>query len=361
MMYRLAFRQRFVPEARRSMAVVGPAVHISGDLDGHAARSTLRRLVAGLFDAWDDGDTETAASLFAFDTRPADPSGSTWTGAPNSVATALAAYRQWEPWSIHWLSNEQITVTDPEKCSGTWLWSSASNIDGGRTPVWSGGDLTVQAARSADGWRIEELTKTDRYRTPYQEGWLAVPIVEAPAYGALGGTSVGTGSTTGPPAGVVGTTMTLEDLSAEVELRTFMGEFIDDLEQGRSPSTMASRWTTDGSLTLVRGGERSVARRHHEIAILLDQEWSGLRSVMRMLFSESIAVHGLRAECRWRDLWVAVRDGAAVWLSHRYVVHAVRTANGWRFEHMEQRRELDCLYAGGWSPNDGANENGARS
>jgi hypothetical protein len=80
---------------------------------------------------------------------------------------------------------------------------------------------------------------------------------------------------------------------------------------------------------------------------------------MRMLFSASIDVRGPQAECRWRDLCVAVHDGAAVWASHRYVVHVVRMSNGWKFEHMEQRTALDCTYADGWPPTDNANEKGA--
>ena len=331
------------------MAVIGPTtspgVQGTGDIAGHVARSSLRRLVAGLFDAWDDGDCAGVGSMFARAGRWTDSSGTT-VGPPGAVAAAVAAWRAWEPWSIHWLSNEQITTDDTEKCLGSWLWSAASTIDGGRTPAWSGGDLTVVAAWSDGRWAIEELTMTDRYRTPYDKGWLAESMTPAPAPGtpvANGGPFDG-----GPREMPVAPPTTLEDLSSEVELRTLMGEFIDDLEEARGARAVASRWTSDGLLALTGMRRAETAAGTDQITALIDREHGDVQAVMRVLFSESISAIGGRGRCCWRDLWTGVRDGTAVWMSHRYVVDAVRVAGDWRFERMEQRRVLDCPYAEGW-------------
>ena len=68
---------------------------------------------------------------------------------------------------------------------------------------------------------------------------------------------------------------------------------------------------------------------------------------MRVLFSESISAIGGRGRCCWRDLWTGVRDGTAVWMSHRYVVDAVRVAGDWRFERMETAKGARLPVRGG--------------
>ncbi len=78
-------------------------LEVPNDLTGHGSRSAARRLVAGLFDAWDDGDEASFVGYFADDGSWRDPSGSEVSGP--QLATRLAQWRAWEPWSIHWLSN----------------------------------------------------------------------------------------------------------------------------------------------------------------------------------------------------------------------------------------------------------------
>jgi uncharacterized protein (TIGR02246 family) len=301
-------------------------------------------MVAALFDAWDDGDAAGVAALFSSNGRWTDPSGTTLAGPPSVMAAAYTAWRNWEPWSIHWLSNEQIVVTEPGRCRGSWLWSAASNIEGGQMAAWSGGDLSVDAVRREGRWLIESVAATARYRSGYDKGWLAEPLVPAPTL------NVPTGDGTprsGEPPDTGTASASLDELSSEVELRLLMGQFIEDLEAGRPASTVVSHWVPDGILTLGDGSGGS-AKGVDAIAELIGREQAELSATMRMLFSESIEVSGSLASCRWRDLWTGVRDGRAVWVSHRYVVDAVRGSEGWRFMRMDRRRLLDCTYNEGW-------------
>ncbi len=323
--------------------LVDPGVEVAEVIGSHAARSCVRRLVAALFDAWDDGDVAGVASLFAATGRWTDPSG-TVVGPPSAMAAAYTAWRNWEPWSIHWLSNEQMVVTEPGRCSGSWLWSAASNIEGGRMAAWSGGDLSVDAVRNRGRWLIESVAITARYRSGYERGWLAEPLFPAPTLDVPTGRGA---SVAGEPPDAATAHASLEDLSSEVELRVLMGEFIEDLEVGRPAPTVASHWAPDGILTF-EDGLSGTAKGVDEIAGLIGRERAELSALMRMLFSESIEVTGSLASCRWRDLWTGVRNGRAVWVSHRYVVDAVRSSEGWRFMRMDRRRLLDCTYDEGW-------------
>jgi len=327
-------------------SLLSPGTQVSEGVDGHTARSGVRRLVAALFDAWDDGDARGLTALFAPAGRWTDPSGSTVTGSPTAIGLAYGAWRRWEPWCIHWLSNEQITAVGPGRCRGSWLWSAASTIERGETAAWSGGDLLVDAVWCEGGWRIESISVTDRYRSPYDRGWLAEPMVPVPFLHGHAREEVWAPvepSDAGPAEA------TLEDLLSEVELRSLMGEFVNDLEEDRPPSEVSSHWAADGILVLEdRSG--GTAQGVEAIAALIGRERAELTAFMRMLFSESIQVAGRRASCRWRDLWTGLRNGRAVWISHRYDVGAVRGPDGWRFERMERRRVLDCAYDEGWLP-----------
>jgi hypothetical protein len=322
-----------------------PGIQVPHDIEGHVARSAVRRLVAALFDAWDDGDASRVAAWFAPAARWADPSGFVATGRPTTMSAAFAAWRDWEPWSVHWLSNEQITVSESGRCHGSWLWSAASIIDHGQRAAWSGGDLSVEAIRCQQGWRMESFSMTDRYRSGYEEGWLVeprvrVPRLEPPREG-------GQPRATDTPLFDSPTPEVLENLASEVELRSLMGALIADLEEERPPSALSAYWTSDGELAFLQEANET-AQGTDEIAALIGRDQSQNSAFMRMLFSESIEATGASATCQWRDLWTGVRDGIAVWLGHRYVIDAVRGPTGWRFQRVERRRQLDCTYAEGW-------------
>jgi hypothetical protein len=340
------------------MAVPGPSASAGIErpqpVPSHLARSVARSLAARLFDAWDSGDAAAFANLFTSDGRWTDPTGE----SASDLIDRFGRWRSFEPWSVHWLSNEEVTV-DGGELRGTWLWSSASNIDHGATPAWSGGDLTMAARHSTAGWRISELTMTDRYRTPYQAGWLAVPGVSLELGSprpSSGRRPIGRPDDRGRPPPDIPNGRAIDMLGAEVDVRALVWGFIDDLESRVGGATSAERWVGQGSLELASGTGSVLALGATEVAKALDDETEHPDAVMRVLFSVDVDVDRTddRARCRWRDLWTAYRGGEGVWLAHNYEVGAVRLGGAWKFDTMVRRRVLDCPYATGWAVGRGA-------
>jgi SnoaL-like domain len=334
------------------MAVPGPSptagIEQTEPIAAHRARTAARLLAASFIESWDRGDASAFAALFTPDGRWTDPTGQ----RHSDLATRFDQWRAWEPWSVHWLSNEEVVVVTETETRGTWLWSAASSIDHGATPAWSGGDVTMVTQHSAEGWKIAELSMTDRYRTPYQTGWLSEPnaAVElgdgpSPTVSVTGHQQGGTPSVDASDDGGI------ESLGAEVALRALMWGFIDDLETEAGGVATAHRWTERGTLELVGlDGASMLAVGATEVAKALDDEGEHPRAVMRVLFSGAVDVDGDRAGCRWRDLWTAFRDTEAVWLAHNYEIKAVRDHDTWRFDSMVRTRVLDCPYESGWLP-----------
>jgi hypothetical protein len=318
----------------------------------HVQRSAVRRLIASLFDAWDDGDGAGFAAHFAPQGRWRDLAGVT---TPHTgLSTRFVQWRAWEPWSLHWLSNEQI-VSDDHHVEGRWLWSSASTVSHGTQPAWSGGDLVLEAVRQKGGWLIKDLVMTHRYCTPYAEGWLTTPMMQLDVPGAApvveAGEPPGTpeACSSGPATATDGRGIDLDGLGAERDLRSLMWSFIDDQEEGRDPEAIARHFSVDGSLERVGPGLlRSADVGRDAIAGSFQEERRRESAVTRILCSESIAVEGPRASCRWRDLWTATRKGEARWVSHRYAIDAVVEDGTWRISRMVRDRVLDCSHNDGW-------------
>lgn len=349
-----------------SIEATGAGTHVADPLSTHEARTAARRLIAGLFDAWDTGDTEAVVAHFAPDAVWSDPAGGRSIGH-EALAGHFARWRGWEPFSVHWVSNEEVLATD-DGLRGTWLWSAASNIDHGATAAWSGGDLAVLLGLTEEGWRIAELVVTDRYRTPYRAGWLdhllVQPSVE-PDGGARGaeGPVPGSGRLGVPLAGidlaplpgaVTGTTADrTAALEAETEVRWLIGEYSDAIEQGAPGAgelmtgELMRWWAEDGTyssdvVTVPAVGEGALVAAH---AAEADRASAWIRALMSL----SIQVDGDGAACRWRDIWTAEVDGQARWLAHAYEARAVRAAHGWRLSALRRRALLDCSYQEGWT------------
>jgi hypothetical protein len=332
--------------------VTAIGTEVPSTLGLHAQRSAVRRLITSLFDVWDDGDGVGFAAHFTPYGCWQDPAGVT---TPHTGLSArFVQWRSWEPWSLHWLSNEQIASND-HHVEGRWLWSGASTVSHGTQPAWSGGDLVLEAVPHDGRWLIRELVMTYRYCTPRAAGWLTTPMMQLSVPGAspVAGPEGPTGTTEVGGSGTATTTndrsADLEALGAERDLRSLMWSFIDDQEEGRDPEAIAAHFSVDGSLERVGPGvlpSRDVGR--NAIAGSFRAERRRESAVTRILCSESIAVEGPRASCRWRDLWTAVREGEARWVSHRYAIDAVVEDGVWRISRMVRCRTLDCSYDEGW-------------
>ncbi|MCU1453684.1 MAG: SnoaL-like domain [Acidimicrobiales bacterium] len=323
-------------------------------LEVHEARSAVRRLAAGVFDAWDGGD---GAALAAAGTANAR-----WSGPADAPAEALvdgyACVRRDEPWSRHWIGNETVRI-DGDTARGTWLWHAASLIHGGATSAWSGGDLTLDAMATPAGWRITELALSDRYRTPVDVGWLEQLHASPAPFPSTGAVSaevpvssaeLGLAPPPPPPAATSGTDEErLDALGAEVEIRSLMGEHIDGTEHAAPAAELVERWTPDGSYRVEDAAARDAAIGRHEIAALLDDQAAAEPSWIRTLTNEWILVAGARATARWRDLATVEVDGTARWRAHQYLVELVREDGRWRFDRVVRRRLLDAAYGTPWN------------
>jgi ketosteroid isomerase-like protein len=330
------------------------------DLAAHEARSAARRLVAGLFDAWDAGDVEALVAHFTLDAMWTDPAGERSLGTAELAAHYLR-WREWEPFSVHWLGNEQVLAepADPGRMTGSWLWSAASNVDRGATAAWSGGDLKVSFRSTDAGWRIESLLMVDRYRTPYHVGWLDQLLVQpGPATATAdtpAGRAVGTAVAHLPPAvppGPPGGTDSArrERLAAETRVRWTIGEYADAVELlGEDASTLAAYWTEDAACSLFDVADASgcpAVLAAHLADAARASAW--IRALMSL--SIDVAPDGDRASAQWRDIWTAEVGGEARWLAHAYRAELVAGAEGWQLSSLQRRPLLDCSYEEGWNP-----------
>jgi uncharacterized protein (TIGR02246 family) len=336
-----------------------PGVEAPANVAAHGARSSIRRLVAGLFDAWDAGDAAAFAAGFAGDGVWEPEAAAPATGA-SPIAARFVECRKHEPWTLHWLSNESVLV-DGDGAGATWLWSAASTLDAGTTSAWSGGDLAVTAVETPAGWRVARLARTARYRTPVDVGWLAAPIV--PLFGASGAApptsahppSLGL-ETVAPPGPFAGNDAELlADLVAESALRRLMADHVHGTETDATGRVLAERWTPGGAYRLITpptddGASvlTSVSGRA-DIAAVLDQQRVTEKAWIRALSSEWIAVHGDRATGRWRDLCTADVNGQARWWAHHWCVTAEQHEGIWAFAEVTRRRLLDVGYGARWT------------
>jgi hypothetical protein len=304
-------------------------------------------------DAWDAGDTGAFVDHFSPGGSWTDPQGRRSSGR-DELAAHFTGWRSWEPWSLHWVSNESA----PAFTSGTWLWSAASSVDAGSTAAWSGGDLSVTTTVTPAGPRIGELVMTDRYRTPYRDGWLLTPHLE-PAHGSVPSPASAANVTLPSwlPAGEAtlrpaGTDDRLAALTGEIEVRRLMGDFVHAVDTGLPAAEVARCWADDGRYECIQGDRRLVGEGPEGVCALVETERTETSTHIQALASESIVVEGDRAKGRWRDLWVAETAGEARWISHQYLVEARRHDGVWRLGTVARLRLLDCPYRGGWLSGD---------
>ena len=329
-------------------------------VEAHAARSAVRRLVAGLFDCWDEDDAAGFGKHFL-------PDG-VWHVMPEwdmgdsvGVVERFTTWRTWEPWSCHWVTNEHIT-SDGATAHGDWLWLAASSIHSGRVAAWSGGDLAIDAVPTPGGWKIRSAQLTARFRSPYGEGWLRaplVPIVDDLALPPLAGAELPR-----PPQPsdrgsdrVIPVVAAAQSMMDERAVRNLMADHLHDVDNRVVGYKIAARWVDDGAyLRCGPGMAKHEVRGRHAIGEAFDLQGRSVSAVARFLTSESIIIQEDSATCRWRDLWTAVSGReSARWMGHRYFVVATRDGDTWKFRQVDQETILDCPYEDGWLRHDVGN------
>ena len=334
-----------------------PGVEIKTDLATHVSRASIRRLVVGLFDAWDAGDVHGFAERFADDGRwlPEDAPAAVGRGA---IASAWVERRRLEPWSLHWLSNESLWV-DGDVAEGTWLWSAASCIDHGTTSAWSGGDLVVRAVATPEGWRLGHLARVPRYRTPVPAGWLTAPLVPLSSPAGSSQPTLRPPSLALPVPAPPGPDArgneaeVLADLGVEVAVRRLMGDHVHATETETGAAHLAERWAPSGTYQVVEAAgdgppAQRIATGRAGVATLLAEQLSVEKAWIRTLCSEQLVVDGRRAFGTWRDLWTAEVDGRACWRAHRWSAVVEPFEGRWAFTELIRERLFELAYGAGW-------------
>lgn len=307
---------------------------------GHEARSGLRRLASGLAHAWDAGDRDRWAAHLAPEAT--------------GLLDAWDAARPAEPWSLHWLTNE-VLAPGGDEAEGRWLWLAASLVDGGTRAAWSAGDLALRARRTALGWRVVELTSTDRFRTPYDEGWLASPWVPRgaataepvplpPAPAAAGWVDAEVLAADGSDA------QRLAALAEEAPVRALLARHLRQRDEGLDGGALAGAWAPEGTYRVAGPDGAALHRGRADVADALDSEAALVSCRGRFLADQALLVDGDRARSWATDLWVAVAGGTSTWRAHRYVLDAVRTEGTWRIAALARTTVLDAPHATGWAP-----------
>jgi len=318
-------------------------------LERHEARSDLRVLAGSFAQAWDHGDAERVVAHFA-------PHAS-WSHLESprvrGVEALLDTYdhaRAAEPWSLHWLTNEDVEVRE-DGAEGSWQWLALSAIEHGAQLAWSSGDLRMRATPARGGWRIADLEVTTRLRAPVDVGWLhteLVPVVSGPPSAAVPDASgrpvpvCTIDLSTCAPARTGSPERRAAALAAEVEVRRLLPSHLRARDAGGAG---LGTWGDDAVLVTAGPTGHDTARGRREIGERLDAELAGVQVLGRFLADQAIVVHGDGARSHATDLWVAVVDGEARWLAHRYVLDAARQGRQWTVQRLTRTRVLDEPYA----------------
>ena len=147
-------------------------------LDVLESEAAIRRLMAAYLDARDfaTGSGAHIASLFTDD--------GIWEGA-GQLAEVLGSHQGREaierrfssplPFSVHFLSNESITV-DGDTAAGTWRYLQSSVYKG--QAVWIAGRYLNDFVRVHGQWKFQHVRIEALFVTPYEDGWMKTPFLD---------------------------------------------------------------------------------------------------------------------------------------------------------------------------------------
>ena len=123
----------------------------------------------------DDGmDADGVASLFAED--------GVWQGlvgkaqGRGEIRKAYAGSAQVLPFAIHHVMNPIIEVSG-DKAKGTWYLFEPCTFAEGNRAVWGAARYDEEYVRVDGEWKIQSLTLTPRFFTPFNEGWAKIRMI----------------------------------------------------------------------------------------------------------------------------------------------------------------------------------------
>ena len=151
-------------------------------LEGRLADYDAAAEVSKLMNAYANGcdthkDADRIADLFAVD--------GVWEGIDkasdfgklvgrDAIRSMFAENPARQPFTIHYLSNERITV-EGDAALGEWYLWEPSTLRGGELPVWMAGYYRNDFAKIDGEWRIQHLRCGMTFITPYEAGWVKDP------------------------------------------------------------------------------------------------------------------------------------------------------------------------------------------
>ena len=328
----------------------------------HESRSAIRRLVNGLIDAWDSRDVARCSKYFVT-SKPewvADEAKAA-IGHP-AILAAFERNASSEPWQLHFLTNESITV-DSNDAHGTWLAFTVSTIRGDLRAAYGGFDLAIDAKLTPEGWRVSTLRTSRRFLSPYQAGWLTERDLDLDVIDGGGCQNAVFPSrprltpTFPLPAGRDDLAALAVSLRSETAVRRHVAEFFLGLDRGDDVDVLTRAWTPDGRYEVVTTRDSDaalIATGQGAVARALEADRAQTSAWIRCLTNECAYVDGDRAWCRWRDLWTAVRPvNEAWWIAHVYQAELCRVDGQWLFAVVRREPLLSCSYHDGWSKEGG--------
>jgi hypothetical protein len=156
---------------------MGTSAELLQRLDILESEAAIRRLMAEYLDARDLG-TESGtsiANLFSAD--------GIWEGV-GRLAQVLGSHQGRDaierrfsaslPFSIHFLTNESITV-DGNTAVGTWRYLQSTLYKG--QAVWIGERYHNDFVRVEGQWKFQRVRIDAIFVTPYEDGWVKTPFL----------------------------------------------------------------------------------------------------------------------------------------------------------------------------------------
>jgi len=304
-----------------------------------------------VFDAWDRGDGDDYAGCFTDDAVVESDGGVARGLAAISDAFAVGCLQ--EPWRLHFVSNERV-VAEPTSARGTWIAFSIATTNGPERATYASLDVSIDATRGRDGWRIAAMATSVRFRCPYHAGWLHERNLELPPVATPPSVRSATQSRPVPRARTdVDLVERARTIAEESEVRRHVARFAFGLDRRNSGEILAEAWRPDGRYDVIdAAGEKWLsAIGQPAIAAAFDAERSDTRTWIRCVTNESVTVDRDAASCQWRELATAVRlEHEPWWIANAYYAELARHAGGWRFVAVRREPLLACRYADGPPP-----------
>jgi ketosteroid isomerase-like protein len=82
------------------------------------------------------------------------------------------------PFAIHYMMNPIISV-DGDEASGQWYLFQTCTFADGNTAIWGAARYDERYRRLDGGWKFSRLNLISSFWTPFDEGWVKRPFMQA--------------------------------------------------------------------------------------------------------------------------------------------------------------------------------------